>query len=173
MFKKSIMNKNPKIYTKENIEENPEYIAIVKNIKKIEEEIKERTEKVKKICIQIDNEIKQLSIKHKKGMAITKYDLIKVLRLLLLWFETAFNFRKTDSERINLKKAKEIFGFNQDIYIDTTIIKKRYKALAWRHHPDRGWNNKKMVDLNNAKDILLRYYKNKFSNHVQDILTLE
>jgi hypothetical protein len=51
-------------------------------------------------------------------------------------------------------QAKEILGFPPRSNPSEEEIKKNYKMLALKNHPDRGGDLSKMVDINVAKDVL-------------------
>lgn len=50
--------------------------------------------------------------------------------------------------------ARKIFGWKSDHRLDADELKKRYRDLAKRNHPDRGGSVEKMARVNAAMDIL-------------------
>ena len=55
---------------------------------------------------------------------------------------------------MSMGEAKQLLGFPPGASPDPREINKAYKALALKHHPDRGGEHYKMVELNVAKEIL-------------------
>ena len=51
------------------------------------------------------------------------------------------------------KQALEALGLEDPV--DDTIIKKEYRRLAMLHHPDRGGDNDKLQQINQAVELLL------------------
>lgn len=55
---------------------------------------------------------------------------------------------------MSVPEAKEALGFKPSDEPTADEIAKAYKNLAFKHHPDRGGDPSKMVELNVAKDVL-------------------
>lgn len=55
---------------------------------------------------------------------------------------------------MSVMEAKDALGFKQSDQPTKEEIAKAYKNLAFKHHPDRGGDPAKMVELNVAKDVL-------------------
>lgn len=55
---------------------------------------------------------------------------------------------------MSVPEAKETLGFKPSDDPTPDEIAKAYKNLAFKHHPDRGGDPSKMVELNVAKDVL-------------------
>lgn len=55
---------------------------------------------------------------------------------------------------MSVQEAKETLGFKPSDEPSKDEIAKAYKNLAFKHHPDRGGDPSKMVELNVAKDVL-------------------
>lgn len=51
--------------------------------------------------------------------------------------------------------ARRILGFKATIPLTKDEVKKRFRELARKHHPDVGGTDAKMADLNRAMEILL------------------
>lgn len=60
---------------------------------------------------------------------------------------------------MELHEALEIFGFKDGEDIDSTELKKRYRKLALKHHPDHGGDTDKFKDINEANSVLLNRLK--------------
>lgn len=60
---------------------------------------------------------------------------------------------------MELHEALEIFGFKDGEDIDSTELKKRYRKLAFRYHPDHGGDADKFKDINEANSMLLNRLK--------------
>lgn len=60
---------------------------------------------------------------------------------------------------MELHEALEIFGFKDGEDIDSTELKKRYRKLAFKYHPDHGGDTDKFKDINEANSILLNRLK--------------
>lgn len=60
---------------------------------------------------------------------------------------------------MELHEALEIFGFKDGEDIDSTELKKRYRKLAFKYHPDHGGDADKFKDINEANSILLNRLK--------------
>lgn len=60
---------------------------------------------------------------------------------------------------MELHEALEIFGFKDGEDIDSTELKKRYRKLALKHHPDHGGDTDKFKDINEANSMLLNRLK--------------
>lgn len=60
---------------------------------------------------------------------------------------------------MELHEALEIFGFKDGEDIDSTELKKRYRKLAFKHHPDHGGDTDKFKDINEANSMLLNRLK--------------
>lgn len=58
-------------------------------------------------------------------------------------------------ESMSLSEAKQILGLPEGP-VTTDEISKAYKTLALENHPDRGGDSEKMVDINVARDTLLK-----------------
>lgn len=56
---------------------------------------------------------------------------------------------------MELHEALEIFGFKDGEDIDSTELKKRYRKLAFKYHPDHGGDTDKFKDINEANSMLL------------------
>ena len=52
--------------------------------------------------------------------------------------------------------ALAVMGLEEPV--DYPTIKRRYRQLAMRHHPDRGGNHVRLQELNRAMAVLTRYY---------------
>lgn len=55
---------------------------------------------------------------------------------------------------MSLSEAKEVLGFPPTASPTSNEVMKAYRALALQHHPDRGGDQDKMVEINVAKDLL-------------------
>mgnify|MGYP000096829110 FL=1 len=55
---------------------------------------------------------------------------------------------------MSVEQAKQILGFDPGHTPTHEEVAKAYKNLAFKNHPDRGGDPKKMVEINVAKDIL-------------------
>lgn len=60
---------------------------------------------------------------------------------------------------MELHEALEIFGFKDGEDIDSTELKKRYRKLALKNHPDHGGDADKFKDINEANSMLLNRLK--------------
>lgn len=60
---------------------------------------------------------------------------------------------------MELHEALEIFGFKDGEDIDSTELKKRYRKLALKNHPDHGGDTDKFKDINEANSMLLNRLK--------------
>ena len=60
---------------------------------------------------------------------------------------------------MELHEALEIFGFKDGEDIDSTELKKRYRKLAFKNHPDHGGDADKFKDINEANSMLLNRLK--------------
>jgi len=60
-----------------------------------------------------------------------------------------------DSITVEIEKSLEILGLPKLITKDD--IKKRYRYLAKRHHPDRGGSTDKMEEISSAYRLLMHY----------------
>lgn len=60
---------------------------------------------------------------------------------------------------MELHEALEIFGFKDGEDIDSTELKKRYRKLAFKYHPDHGGDTDKFKDINEANSMLLNRLK--------------
>lgn len=60
---------------------------------------------------------------------------------------------------MELHEALEIFGFKDGEDIDSTELKKRYRKLALKNHPDHGGDADKFKDINEANLMLLNRLK--------------
>jgi len=69
-----------------------------------------------------------------------------------------FNFLFKDNNRIPESSFTEL-GINTDSNEDQ--IKKAYRELSKKHHPDMGGNPKKFMEITEAKNKCLVYIKNK------------
>lgn len=56
-------------------------------------------------------------------------------------------------------EALETLGFNKYESIDDTILKKRYRQLSKKNHPDLGGNPENFKKISEAKEVLVRYLK--------------
>lgn len=65
-----------------------------------------------------------------------------------------------EQERDEAERARQIswarrtLGFTAKESLDEATIKKRFRAMALKHHPDRGGSTAKMAELNRAVEIL-------------------
>lgn len=60
---------------------------------------------------------------------------------------------------MELHEALEIFGFKDGEDINSTELKKRYRKLAFKYHPDHGGDTDKFKDINEANSMLLNRLK--------------
>lgn len=60
---------------------------------------------------------------------------------------------------MELHEALEIFGFKDGEDINSTELKKRYRKLALKNHPDHGGDTDKFKDINEANSMLLNRLK--------------
>lgn len=62
-----------------------------------------------------------------------------------------------DSERIarDVALARQVMGFAASEPLTEEVITARKRALAKKHHPDRGGSVEKMATINNAADVLM------------------
>lgn len=60
---------------------------------------------------------------------------------------------------MELYEALNILGFKDGEDIDSTELKKRYRKLALKYHPDHGGDTEKFKEINEANSILLRRLK--------------
>lgn len=54
--------------------------------------------------------------------------------------------------------ARKIMGFKPGQALTADQVKKRYRELAKKHHPDRGGDLAKMVAINRANDALMKEF---------------
>lgn len=57
------------------------------------------------------------------------------------------------------RAALELFELTSPPALDLTRIKHRYRQLVSQHHPDRGGSNSRLQSINQAFEILQRYYR--------------
>lgn len=60
---------------------------------------------------------------------------------------------------MELHEALKIFGFKDGEDIDSTELKKRYRKLALKNHPDHGGDTDKFKDINEANSMILNRLK--------------
>lgn len=60
---------------------------------------------------------------------------------------------------MELHEALEIFGFKDGEDINSTELKKRYRKLALKNHPDHGGDTDKFKDINEANSMILNRLK--------------
>lgn len=60
---------------------------------------------------------------------------------------------------MELHEALEIFGFKDGEDINSIELKKRYRKLALKNHPDHGGDTDKFKDINEANSMLLNRLK--------------
>lgn len=65
---------------------------------------------------------------------------------------------------MSLEEAKQVLGFPPSANPSESEISKAYKQKALEHHPDRGGDLSKMVEVNKAKDLLTGKDKPSFSD---------
>jgi hypothetical protein len=51
-------------------------------------------------------------------------------------------------------RARAVMGFSKDAELTEEVLKRRYRELAFKHHPDRGGSADKMAKLNEAMELL-------------------
>ena len=59
---------------------------------------------------------------------------------------------------MNIEEALRVLDIPP--YVTKYEIKKRYKELATRYHPDRSIESKKMVEINEAYKLIMEYIEN-------------
>ena len=120
-----------------------------------------------KACLQIDAmEIRRLPYSQSNKEALTVSDSLRSYYLDLSRLEQTteqdaenmindfwlkFVAAEDRSDALNTLELEEGVSFEQ--------IKLKYKQLAMQHHPDRGGSAKKLADVNQAMDVLKRYYQ--------------
>jgi DnaJ-domain-containing protein 1 len=57
------------------------------------------------------------------------------------------------------RAALELFELTSPPALDLTRIKHRYRQLVSQHHPDRGGSTSRLQSINQAFEILQRYYR--------------
>ncbi|MBP8185127.1 MAG: DnaJ domain-containing protein [Pseudomonas sp.] len=57
------------------------------------------------------------------------------------------------------RAALELFELRSPPTLDLTRIKQRYRQLVSQHHPDRGGSTSRLQSINQAFEILQRYYR--------------
>lgn len=77
-------------------------------------------------------------------------DEAEVERLLASFWERLDNSEKYDALRL--------FELDPSASPSLADIRRRYRQLASRHHPDRGGSTERMQHINAALEILIRYY---------------
>ena len=57
------------------------------------------------------------------------------------------------------RAALELFELHEEQHLDLHTIKYRYRQLVSLHHPDRGGSTGRLQSINQAMEILQRYYQ--------------
>lgn len=57
------------------------------------------------------------------------------------------------------RAALELFELHEESRLDLSTIKYRYRQLVSLHHPDRGGSTSRLQSINQAMEILQRYYE--------------
>ena len=57
------------------------------------------------------------------------------------------------------RAALELFRLHEESRLDLSTIKYRYRQLVSLHHPDRGGSTSRLQSINQAMEILQRYYE--------------
>ena len=57
------------------------------------------------------------------------------------------------------RAALELFELHEESRLDLGTIKYRYRQLVSLHHPDRGGSTSRLQSINQAMEILQRYYE--------------
>lgn len=88
---------------------------------------------------------------------------IEALRGIARWgtgdmLEAAFTgFTALPPPGANAKRSwREVFGYVPHAIVTRDMLSSRYRSLASEHHPDRGGDLAKMVELNAARDEALK-----------------
>ena len=118
-------------------------------------------------CLQIDAmEIRRLPYSQSNKEALTVADSLRAYYLdlshlkqtseedaenLINDFWLKFVAAADRSDALKALELEEGVSFDQ--------IKLQYRQLVMRHHPDRGGSAKKLADVNQAMDVLKRYYQ--------------
>ena len=69
-----------------------------------------------------------------------------------------FWLRFTTGNVISEEKQQALKTLEIEEDVDFSIIKKQYRRLAMRHHPDRGGDEKKLIAINKAMECLESFY---------------
>lgn len=65
----------------------------------------------------------------------------------------ARRFNKT-----TLSEACEIFNFTSETVVTLDLIKKTFRKLVLKHHPDKGGNAKKLAKVVESKEVLIKNF---------------
>lgn len=57
------------------------------------------------------------------------------------------------------KRAFVLLGFTEPV--DVKTLRRRYRSLAQQHHPDRGGQQERFIELNQAYEFALAYAENR------------
>lgn len=60
--------------------------------------------------------------------------------------------------KTTLSEALVIFGFDSGINITMKLIKKTFRKLVLKHHPDKGGDAKKLAKVVEAKEVLIKNF---------------
>ena len=74
------------------------------------------------------------------------------------WEDVLSIFKKNLSNQ-KLLECMSILSIRDHTELDTETVKKQYKILAQRHHPDKGGNQEVFIQITEAKNSLLNYLK--------------
>ncbi len=107
----------------------------------------------------------QLLPYHAGDSALSEYDVVRDFYLNWNNFEAMTgeklehllnNFWQKFYAKNDYQQALAIFGLKEPTNYE--LIKKRYRILVGQHHPDRGGDKEKLQQINQAMEILEKYY---------------
>jgi curved DNA-binding protein CbpA len=61
---------------------------------------------------------------------------------------------------VNIEEAIKLLDFNLSEATDDSL-KKQYRKMVLRHHPDKGGNNDKFLRIKEAYDIVKKYLRDR------------
>lgn len=90
--------------------------------------------------------------------------------------QNVYSYGKTSQDQFSQDKFNETFVYNnedeirknmnilnikQNELLTLSLLKKKRNELSLMYHPDKGDTSERMVQINNAFEILKQYLKNK------------